>query len=228
MSIINNSYGFIFVHVPKAAGTSVTNALSRLTNYCDQEIGGTSFGEQVQPAYRDRFGLAKHSTALEIRALVGQVTWGKYFSFAFVRNPFSRCLSTYNFLRQWKGGSGHFFDRMRSFESFEEYVLSDIWDKSNGPDEIFRPQSYWVRDRDSMRVITSYLGKVENLAADLGNVLEVVGAPIHVIKEFSVPHLNQSLSEGSIVSREQHVIDKIALKYKIDFENFGYAPSPEA
>ncbi|HAS51979.1 MAG TPA: hypothetical protein DCS21_09670, partial [Gammaproteobacteria bacterium] len=30
---------------------------------------------------------------------MGIVDWSRYFTFAFVRNPFTRCLSTYHFLR---------------------------------------------------------------------------------------------------------------------------------
>ena len=61
MTIINNSYKFIFGHIPKAAGTTITNQLSAYTNYCDLEIGGTCFGEKIQPAYKKRFNISKHS-----------------------------------------------------------------------------------------------------------------------------------------------------------------------
>jgi len=84
MAIINHSFNFVFVHVPKAAGTSVTSILSKYTNYCDLEIGATEFGEYIQPAYKKRFGLAKHSPARDIRNLVGAVAWSKFFTFSFV------------------------------------------------------------------------------------------------------------------------------------------------
>ena len=47
MAIINQSKKFIFVHVPKAAGTSVTSAFSKYTSYQDLEIGGAKFGESI-------------------------------------------------------------------------------------------------------------------------------------------------------------------------------------
>ena len=69
--IVNHSHKFIFVHVPKAAGTSVSELFSKFSAYSDLEVGGTELGEALQNAYKCRFGLTKHSTAEEIRAVVG-------------------------------------------------------------------------------------------------------------------------------------------------------------
>jgi hypothetical protein len=225
MSIINNSYRFIFVHVPKAAGTSVTAALSPLTNYCDLEIGGTAFGEAIQPAYQKRFELAKHSPAAAIRGLVGSVTWSRYFTFAFVRNPFDRSLSTYNFLRQWKGPGSDFYKRMCAFDSFDDYVLSDIWHSTDGPDLIFRPQVYWLRAQNSNQILTSFIGKVELLEKDLEQVLLNIDAPRHMVS--ALKRLNSSGPKPKVVSENPAVIEKILDKYRIDFESFGYDSAPK-
>ena len=224
MTIINNTYRFICVHVPKAGGTSVTSALSALTNYCDQEIGATVFGEKIQSAYRDRFGLAKHSTATEIRNLVGAVTWSRYFTFGFVRNPFTRALSTFHFLRKWEGPNNDFFERMRAFASFDEYVLSDIWDQGHGPDQIFRPQAYWLRSPQGNRPLTAYIGRLETIGEDLRRVLEIVDAPRQAIADVVVPHTNRSVAAGdpADVTADARVIAKIIERYRVDFEMFGY------
>lgn len=224
MSIINNSYKFIFVHVPKAAGTSVTNALSGLTNYCDLEIGGTHFGERVQGAYRDRFGLGKHSTASEIKAVVGAVTWARYFTFSFVRNPFTRCLSTYHFLRKWEGGNPELRQRIQTFETFDDYVLSNIWEESNGPDQIFRPQTFWLRRQTDMgKTLVDYVGKLENLELDLKGMLQLIEVPKKSIEKLTIQHLNRSQEKSGAVSVNPEVLAKIRLKYVSDFEAFGYA-----
>lgn len=228
MCIINNSRKFIFVHVPKAAGTSVTDALSGLTNYCDLELGGTPFGEKIQTAYRDRFGLSKHSTASEIKAVVGAVLWSSYFTFAFVRNPFARCVSTFHFLRKWEGPNTEFLDQMRGFKDFDEYVLSDVWNTSNGPDQIFRPQAYWLRSTTgtAQQLLPSYLGKVESLKAGITDVLSAIDAPKHMIKKVNVRKLNSSGSPSDVVSKNSEVIDRILEKYKVDFQLLGYSTDP--
>ena len=73
--IISNSHRFIFVHVLKTGGTTVCAALDPFLRWNDVVLGGTEFGERMNGPYRDRFGLRKHSTAQEIRAVVGDATW---------------------------------------------------------------------------------------------------------------------------------------------------------
>lgn len=226
MAIINNSFKFIFVHVPKAAGTSLTSVLSPYTNYCDLEIGGTHFGEQIQPAYKKRFGLTKHSTASEIHSVVGAVTWSQYFSFAFVRNPFSRCLSTYHFLKKWEGLSEDYAKKINQFKDFDEYVLSDTWAESNGPDDIFRPQMHWLKSFSKNEVLVNFVGRVERINEDMKYIAEVIGHPKMKNDLTSIPQLNPSKSIPITEISKTAVIEKIVQKYRIDFETFAYPTDP--
>jgi len=193
------------------------------------EIGGTPFGEQIQPAYKKRFGLTKHSSAADIRALVGAVTWSKYFTFSFVRNPFARCLSTYHFLRKWDGLSAEYAQKMNAFASFDEYALSDIWEESNGPDQIFRPQIHWLRaDPMSTNLLVNFVGRVEKIDVDFAYALEVIGTLKGRKSKMQLAKLNQS--ETFVLSdiKKTAVIEKIVDKYKIDFDSFGYSLDPIA
>jgi hypothetical protein len=227
MSIINNSYGFIFVHVPKTAGTSVTNLLSKYTNYCDIELGGTAFGEAIQSAYLKRFGLSKHSPASDIHSVVGSITWSKYFSFSIVRNPFARCLSTYHFLRMWEGATPQFADRMRKFESFDEYVLSDIWEETMGPDNIFRPQVSWLRtSRHKTDLLVNYVGKLEALDTDISYILDAIGIPLFKRSGPKLPQMNKSAPSATSEIQNQQVVERIVEKYKSDFQILGYPTTP--
>src|SRR5277367_3572186 len=99
MTMINGTFGFVFIHIPKCGGTSMTYALSHLTQYNDLEIGGTEFGQIVNALYHRRFGLWKHSFAHEIRSVIGQPLWARYYKFAVVRNPYARAISTYRHLK---------------------------------------------------------------------------------------------------------------------------------
>jgi hypothetical protein len=229
MALINHSYKFVFVHIPKTAGTSVTSVLSRYTNYCDQEIGATEFGERVQPAYQRRFGLGKHSTAAALRNVMGHVKWKQYFSFAFVRDPFARCLSTYHFLRKWEGAGPEFARTMQGFASFDEYVLSGLWERSNGPDDIFRPQVHWLRaGPKASGLLVDFVGHVEKLEEGLAHVLSVIDPVKGRLQPPKVPRLNRS-SESTVAEiRAARVIERIARNYADDFDAFGYPAQPAA
>lgn len=224
MTIINNSFNFLFVHVPKSAGTSITNVLSKYTNYCDLEIGGTDFGERIQPAYNKRFGLRKHSTARDIRHLVGDVAWSRFFTFSFVRNPFARCLSTYHFLRNWESPSADFTATMRAFDSFEAFVMSDIWSKTNGPDDMFRPQAYWLGNGPGQKqLMVDYIGRVETIDSDIVNVLKIIGLEKAIYNLSEIPVLNKSSYSNRSDFSSPDVIARIVAKYSVDFELFGYS-----
>jgi hypothetical protein len=101
MTLINHTYGFVFVHVPKNAGTSVAQYLSQLSTYRDQEIGGTALGEAAAPHYRERFSLHKHSTLAEIRDVISPDDLARYRTIAVVRDPADRVRSIFAFLRTW-------------------------------------------------------------------------------------------------------------------------------
>src|SRR5215469_2544795 len=57
--IISHSRRFIFVHIHKAGGTSVEQALDPHLAWNDLILGGSQFGEKIQGAYQKRFGLNK-------------------------------------------------------------------------------------------------------------------------------------------------------------------------
>lgn len=101
--IISHSRKFVFIHVPKTAGTTLSTVLENLTTYKDIEIGSSELGSAYQIAYRKKFGINKHSTAAQVKKLMGDEDFYRYFSFAFVRNPFDRLSSLYRFLKNWKG-----------------------------------------------------------------------------------------------------------------------------
>jgi hypothetical protein len=98
--IISNSKKYIFIHIHKAAGTSVHFALDDTLAWNDISIGSTPFGEQIQQPYFRRFNLQKHSSAQDIRKIVGEGTWSNFFRFTFVRHPFNRAVSLYTFIHE--------------------------------------------------------------------------------------------------------------------------------
>ena len=168
--IVNNSRKFIFVHVPKAAGTSVTRELSRYTTFRDLEVGGSRYGEKLQDMYAARFDLRKHSPARTIAAKAGEAAWKEFFVFAFVRCPFARAYSLFRFLNRWRDGPHH--ARVAAL-TFDQFITSDLVTK--GLIEIARPQSYWLSDMEG-RLLKGidFIGRVERFDDDFGFILSTV------------------------------------------------------
>ena len=104
---INHKHKFIFIHIPKNAGTSIRNSFN--INGYDKQV--------VSKRY-------PHSTCSEIKKYCGDEIWNSYYKFSFVRNPFDRLVSFYHFHKsdQYK----HKIGRERAFnQSFKEWVMNN-------------------------------------------------------------------------------------------------------
>lgn len=109
----------IFVHVPKAAGTSISKA-----------IYGRRMGHYPIDAYF-------HANNIKAE---------KYYKFAFVRNPITRTLSAWNYLqvsphledREW------FNKNLASFDSFNEFVINWVNDANVYSWKHFVPQTSYI------------------------------------------------------------------------------------
>lgn len=225
--IINQTHRFVFVHIPKAAGTTVTKVLSSLSHYRDLEVGGTSLGEAAKSYYFKRFGLRKHSRAEEIRKVMGKEEYEDFFSFAFVRNPFSRLASAFHFLKSFDGRPAPFKLEMEKIPDLDAFLVSDLWTAANpsrGPDAIFQPQARWLFSQgDEPRLLVGYVGKTEKIREDLAIILARIGAgrlPENVERANASPTYEMPLRWKS------SVVDRVLEEYKRDFAMFDYPLGP--
>ena len=96
--LVMNSRKMIFVHLQKCGGTSVEVSFYEHCRWNDLLIGSSSLGELMQWEYFAKFALHKHSAAKEIERVIGSDNWVGYYSWATVRNPFSRVASLYGYV----------------------------------------------------------------------------------------------------------------------------------
>jgi hypothetical protein len=212
------------VHVPKTAGTSITTLLSPLTTLFDLEIGATEFGEKIQDAYRERFQITKHSALTEIYNAVGDRVFKNYFKFSFVRNPFDRIFSTYNFLRSWDSPDRDFNNLMQSFKSFSQFICSDCLVDRLVPDNMFFPQSHWLcSNTDDIEL--DFIGKVEDLSADIANILNIIDVE-SLVDKTTIQILNESVDDLNKLEINYKDIEKIINIYKADFIKYKYDFNP--
>ena len=214
--ILNHEHRFLFIHVPKAAGTTITRALSPLTTFRDIEIGGTKYGEALQDLFASRFDLRKHSTAEAIRAKCPGHVWRRFFVFAFVRDPYARAYSVYRFLQRWKDGPHH---GEVSALDFEGFLASDA--VVSGEIEIAKPQAHWLTKGGGMHPGIDFVGRVENFTEDFGFVQSV-------IHRKPMPWTGQRHDNVSTRSGEWRAAmtaearERVEQLYAKDFELFDY------
>ena len=224
--IISNSRRFIFVHVLKTSGTTICAALDPFLQWNDVILGGTDFGERMNGPYRERFGLRKHSTAREIRAVVGDATWSSCFTFAFVRHPYARVVSFYRWLERMRGERPEPDARHRGWPSMQAFVESRgfpefIRHEKFLASEAARPQLESIGD-DAGRPIVEFVGRLEELDAGMRTVSGRIGLELKPLGRHNPSAAGRPVAE--LLSRDEDFAYLERL-YLADFAAFGYDPT---
>tara|TARA_Y100000310_G_scaffold265103_1_gene275976 strand:- start:327 stop:968 length:642 start_codon:yes stop_codon:yes gene_type:complete len=163
--IISHKLKFIFIHIHKCAGTSITKVLDKANVLGPEDIviGCTKKGEELEKAGGWN-GLDKHSTALEIREAVGEEVWNSYFKFTIVRNPWDRAVSTYHWWLKTKyngeDGKGDIIRSLGSLGSFEKFVMSKHMYHDNCTDRIGGNLDYVGRFEHVRRSFAYFCGRM--------------------------------------------------------------------
>lgn len=177
--LISKEYQFIFIHIYKNAGTSITNALrpfaaSQWKNQVSRILNrfhiSTQFGPQPFP---------DHSTALDLIKAMGKENFKSYFSFAIVRNPWDWQVSLYKYML--KNTAHHQHELAKSFGSFDNYI------KWRCAEEV-RFQKDFIYSEDG-ELLVDYVGKFETIDADFQKICSQIGISA------SLPKLNVSNSK---------------------------------
>ena len=195
--LICHRRGFVFLHIPKTAGTSVRRAL----------------GGFLEPLRLSWLGDGyKHMTARHVAERYGNRIFERYFTFCFVRNPWERMVSFYTYHRQGNGSalaqSTIRYCRSHAFTEFvEQYINRDLWQG---------PQLDWITLDDGTLAV-DFVGRTERLQQDWLVVCERVGLPA-----VELPRRNGS-RHGSYTSyydaRTRALVERAHAR---DIEAFGY------
>ena len=236
--IISNSKKFIFVHITKAAGTSIKKCLNDTLNWNDLIIGGTRFGETIQNFYNKKFNLHKHSRAIDIKKVIGEDLWNDYFTFTFVRNPYSRAVSLYTYIKKSVYSRGikrhlRFFPIKRiQSDQFWNWPATKAFLETNNFSEFIRhgklnlalgsrPQNKWIMD-ENKNIIVDFIGKIESIDEDFKIISEKLQMDL---SELGM-HNRSSNKRWDTYLRDEKDYEYLYKIYKKDFEILGYDPDP--
>ena len=202
---INYKHNYIFVHIPKNAGTSICKALG--------------------------FEHSTHAEAKQYKEMLGK-KYDQFFSFCFVRNPFDRFISTYNYARlqesyyhsnihPGKSKYGKHLDyeilKNATLEEAVDLLLEGKLTHDHAWNH-WRPQTEWILGTNG-KLIVDYVGRVENIEADFKNICQ----KIQLKQEIELPVLNAAKTTKSSVGLiSPNMQEKLSRFYKKDFEVLGY------
>jgi hypothetical protein len=226
--MISREHKTIFIHIPKAGGQSVeTMFLNTIGLQWDsrEEL----LLRKKKPNEKGPYRLAHLRARDYVKyGYIDEKDFNEFFKFTFVRNPYKRVYSLYNFLG---------FSKVISLKTFIEKVLIE---KIRSDQYFFRTQYDYVYDTDG-KPVTDFIGKLENIDYDIIKVKEFSG-----LKNAILPHVNKSKGEWkrifSIIFNNPKLMgylslfnsnnfekdftkelkDKVYQLYEDDFIYFGY------
>lgn len=193
----------LFIHVPKNAGTSLSSALKTFAGF--EELGPRiqPRGNRLISVHYDPNWLAEHQ-------ILSEAFLSEAFSFAFVRNPIDRALSTYRYYKRQKT-----IPETWTFSRYLEYVNREK--PKIGGAHVARmshaaKQSDWLVG--SWQKGPSKIFKLEELGAAALEIGAVLGV------ELSVPQLNSTVPEHVVLTPKDNEL--LRALYHEDFVNFNY------
>lgn len=223
MCSINHDLKAIFFHIGKTAGTYVRKKLEK--NY-DFEVfllkrpDHDKFVEynvnlnstNLLKSFCCKKGIINYYKSSElINDIIemDETKWNEYFKFVFVRNPYDRVVSGWNYNIKVNNLNIDFNVYMQM-----ENIVSDFefW-------HCFLPQSASVIDEKG-NYFVNFVAKYENLEEDFQNILKKIGfANILHTPEIKINNLKHDLYTKYYDQKTLDIVNKI---YEKDFELFGY------
>ena len=197
---------FIFIHVPKTAGSSIDtrlNGFNDLKSLYKHE--GIPFVKNVTMSREYIQTIPAHISSRELKAVLGQ-KYDNYFKFAFVRDPWDWKLSTYKYILKNRKHPAH--ETYKKFKSFHNYIIAT----PHRP----RQQSDYIYSTDD-KPLVDYVGRFEQLQKDFTDICKIIG--LHNNK---LPHKNKTNHKHYTEYYNDETKQIVTERYARDIELFGY------
>ena len=207
--LLSRDRQFLFIHIPKTAGTSIRTILSR--HACQPELFWenrllSAVGINVNvvgPWWRKR--LRPHCSSGDVQRHLPAEVFDRLFKFAFVRNPWDLLVSLYNFIPT---RPTHRYQNHVASLSFPEFV--NEW--------TMRPEIFQARRICDRRgaLLMDFVGFFEDVARDF----EVVCRQVDITAE--LPRANRSNHADYREVYSDRLRRLVAARLAEDIEFLGY------
>ena len=173
---------------------------------------GTNYRQNLLWNYGEFIEDLQHANLIEVKNFFQDYDLEDYFVFTFVRNPWYRYLSWFNWF--YRDSTANEIPP----QEFHNFMRLRLVDYAN---RISLPQSYWFEHQDKINV--DFIGRLENLKEDMEFVLRKI--------EIDPPMRNKAVNKSNYKlnfhdAYNQELIDLVAKKEKRVIELKGYTYTP--
>ena len=158
--LISDSHKFVFHHVPKTGGSSITAALAQYCRNYEGEVPSDDTPKWQLAFHQPNF---MHEAISELTDIPED-----YFSFAFVRNPFDAVASA------WVP---------KKFKYFDEWIEQEV---CTGNEWVSRWTQFGYLTNDKEKILVDFIGRFENFASDFYEVVKRIDAPLMMLPKRNI------------------------------------------
>ena len=247
--MISKKHRCIFVHIPKTAGTSLSQALGLFDRYKHEVQDHRTLREMKPMNLNDlRIGLTHKSHYYSRKRLlsyyfenfvlghheIDQAEYQQFYKFTFVRNPWARLYSWFNNLMQEENRQKHHVPEDYTFEKFVKEgmrldirILQGYWKQKKG--ELYKESTFAYYNpvlpqmhwiKDwQENVPLDFIGRFENLHNDWNHVCDQIN-----LDNRQFDWIMRSPVSGSEYKKafDQEMRDIVERYYQEDINFFDY------
>ena len=166
--MISHKHKCIFIHIPKTAGTSINSFFHP----------GVHF-HYAKPDYQRLFGWCpirrihmQHATSQQLieTELISEEIWRTYYKFTFVRNPWDRAYSDFQWIQEFSGVRGSFSNYINRRKEFNK-ILNDNTTSRYLGDHLLPQTDFFEVDG---YLALDFVGRFENFKKDIRIILQTL------------------------------------------------------
>ena len=191
--VVAHALKAVFIHVQRTGGTALMNSLQEESGNNIHIISQHDNARTISPDLLDGYP--------------------HYFTFGFVRNPWSRALSWYLLLNKWHRKPWE--EEQKAFEEFLETTLPDISDSRSGHFFNLNQLDHFIDSRGANR--SDFIGRFENYEQDCRMVWRKLG-----LGTPNIPVVNESIAidyRSFYTDRAREIVTELC---KRDISYFDY------
>lgn len=222
--LISHSKQFIFIHIYKTAGTSVTKMLIPYARVKDRMVYDdtwptkkvigliTKLMHWEDSGHRQFTGFHKHEPIAEVKTKLPSEQFDNYYKFCFVRNPFDWLVSFYEYIKQTPR------HRLKQFVESQDFNNFVAWYISQAPSK----QVDFLWDPETEQVLVDHIGYFEDLENDIAKIVD----RLELSSKRTLSHKNPSKHRKKRSYKDYYTDDTIALVedyFEKDLSILGYA-----
>tara|TARA_Y100000361_G_scaffold126733_1_gene120856 strand:+ start:20103 stop:20756 length:654 start_codon:yes stop_codon:yes gene_type:complete len=190
---------FIFIHIPKTAGTSIESYLRLL----------------------QKGDCKKHMTIKDYENSLGD-SMSEYFKFTVIRNPWDRMVSYWKYRqgKHWAPIDG----TINNFNVWLKFITALDLNNLDGSTSTSNISDFRMGIDSQYNSLISSIGKMDvqlinfdNLQADFNQICDQIG-----ISRYELPHINKTNRKHYSTYYDEETKDIISQKYSDDIKHFGF------